>query len=372
MTQVINTVTAEVPNTAFGVNRFEDYPVGGYGCCSDLPFQLHQRITTDSSLALAGVGALAVRNGSDLPEAGWEAMYHIASGGALSWMGGLIAAYDPNPGYDPATNGLLGGVGFRDNALPIVVSVTDVRWHDTALPPNPCGSDVYGSDVNAHGKAAAIAAMQTAHAKALGIGTLGNSGGCSPRLDMEEAATATGARVAPSAFDLGGRPPMCSATQCCTGVNGQGRPTDVDGLCPLVYDVDANGGGNVGAQIAQAIRLLVNYGVIDISALKDSVPQPNAFGGLTDPADFITDIIPVGLTPTPPGGIVLDPTGHIFLDVEPGTTATFDVHAVNTILMQTTDPQVFTMKIRVMGDAVTILDTRQVIIIVPPQGTIIQ
>jgi len=286
-------------------------------------------------------------------------------------MGGLIAAYNPMTGYDPATNGLIGGVGFRENALPIVVQISDARWHDIVTPPSPCGGDVYGADVNGKGKAAAINAATLISAKVLGIASMENSGGCSPRLDMEEIATATGARVAPPAFDLGGRPAGCSATQCCTGYNGAGRPTDVDGLCPLVYDVDSSGGGNIPGQISQAIRLLVNYGVLDISAVKDSVPQPNAFGGLTDPGEFITDILPVQLTPVPAGGVMLDPTGHIFLDVEPGTTATFDVHAVNTILMQTTDPQVFTMKIRVMGDGVTLLDTRQVIIIVPPQGTII-
>jgi hypothetical protein len=138
-----------------------------------------------------------------------------------------------------------------------------------------------------------------------------------------------------------------------------------------VFDTDSGGSG-LGGTIVAGIRALVNYAVIDISAITDSVPQPNAHGGTTDPADFITDIIPVNLTPLPSGGIVLDATGRIFVDVQPGTTATFDVEAENTILMPAADPQVFTLKIRVLGDAVTTLDTRSVVIIVPPQGTVIE
>jgi hypothetical protein len=101
------------------------------------------------------------------------------------------------------------------------------------------------------------------------------------------------------------------------------------------------------------------------------MPQPNAFGGTTDPSVFITDIIPVNLTPVPSGGIRLDPTGRIFLDVLPGTTATFDVQARNTVLMQARDAQVFTLQIEVLGDGITVLSTRQVVIIVPPRGSII-
>ena len=52
--------------------------------------------------------------------------------------------------------------------------------------------------------------------------------------------------------------------------------------------------------------------------------------------------------------------------------ATFDVKAENTILMQAADPQVFTLKIRVIGDGITVLDTRQVVIIVPPAGSVIE
>jgi hypothetical protein len=369
LSSIITQITSEIPNTAIGVSRYEDFPVSPFGSSSfgDQPFQLHQRVTTNVALAQAGVDLLGTRGGSDLSESGWEALHRIATGALIQWTGGSIGTYDPNLGYDPATNGLIGGVGYRAGALPIAVQITDARSHDTVAVPNPCGGDqLYGSSVSAHSKAATIAALQAASIRVVGVSSLQNTGGCSPRQDLEEVATATGARVPPTAWAG-----SCGAGQCCTGLNGAARAPDGSGLCPLVFDV-SNAGGGLGASVIAGIRALVNYAVIDISAITDSVPQPNAHGGTTDPADFITDIVPVNLTPLPAGGIVLDGTGHIFLDVQPGTTATFDVEAENTILMPAADPQVFTLKIRVLGDAITTLDTRQVVIIVPPQGTIIE
>jgi hypothetical protein len=375
---VIDQVNAEVPNTAFGVSRYEDFPVGGYGGGPDRPFQLHQRITTNPALAQAGVEALFTRGGGDLPESGWEALYRIGNGGLISWNGGFIDAYNPLAGYDPATNGLIGGVGFRADSLPIIVQITDNSSHDVVAVTPGCGGDIYGTDVMAHSKAIAIAAVQGIGAKVITLASkqFGEFDGCSPRHDGIEIAELTDAKVPPAAWGpVGVRPAGCPEDQCCTALNDAddtplGRAPGTDGLCPLVFDVGADGGG-VGAALAAGIKALVNFSVFDISAVTDSFEQPNAFGGLTDPAEFITDIVPITLDPEPPGGVTLDPTGHIFLDVDPGTTATFDVRAANTTLMQSTDPQVFTMKIRVLGDAVTTLDTRQVVIIIPASSIII-
>jgi hypothetical protein len=369
---VVTQLAAEIPNMAFGVSRYEDFPTGQYGSAGDLPFELHQRITTNTTAVQTGVNALFTRGGFDLPESGWEALYRVATGGLVSWPGNSIPAWDANIGYDPATNGLIGGVGFRAGALPIAVQITDARSHDTTtLSPGCAATDVYTIS-GPHSKATAIAALQAASIRVVGVATTLNGAGCNPRQDLEEAATATGARVPPEAWGpVGTRPASCAISQCCTGLAGAGRAVDGGGLCPLVFDVNSDGSG-LGNTIVTGIRALANFAVIDISAIKDSVPQPNAHGGTTDPALFITDILPITLTPLPPSGVILDGTGHIFLDVQPGTTATFDVKAENTILMPAADPQVFTLKIRVMGDGITTLSTRQVVIIVPPQGTIIE
>jgi hypothetical protein len=55
----------------------------------------------------------------------------------------------------------------------------------------------------------------------------------------------------------------------------------------------------------------------------------------------------------------------IFRDVLPGTPVTFTVHARNTIVESRTEAQLFRVTIRVMGDGVTVLDERDVYVIVP-------
>ncbi len=362
---------AGIPNSAFGVSRFEDFPISGYGAGGDLPFEMHQRVTTNQAEVQAGVNALSLGDGSDVPESGWESLHRIATGDLISWDTGSIAAFNAASGYDPTKHGLLGGVGFREGALPIIVQVGDARWHDTTAVANPCGSDVYGGTVDAHSKAVTLTALQGLGARVIGVSSLQFNNGCNPRPDFEEAAYATGAVVAPAAFDLGGRPMNCAANQCCTGLSGAGRAADGDGLCPLVFDVAADGSGAFASQIVNAVRVLTNFAVLDISSRTQSVLQQTASGASIDPADFITDIVPNSLVPVPAGGVQLDGTGRIFLDVEPGTQATFDVTAENTIVQGAADPQVFTLQIQVRGDGVTTLDTRQVVIIVPPDVEII-
>jgi hypothetical protein len=379
ITQITNPATG-VPNTAIGVSVFKDFPVFPYGSAGDVPYQLRQRVSSVASEAQAALNPLTAAGGGDTPESGWEALYQIAAGTGVNWGSGSIGGFNAANGYDANKHGLIGGVGFRAGALPIIVQIGDAFPH---FPDGggTCSDGFFNANIGypglggAHARSAAITALTGIGARVIGIVSnefSPTAGTCSPRGQLEYAATQTSARVPPAAFDLGGRPAGCSASQCCTGVSGTGKAPDASGLCPLVFEVNANGTGNFVGQVVNAVKSLVNFAVIDVSAAKDSAPQPNAFGGTTDPKDFITDIIPVTLTPTPPGGVQLDGTGRIFLDVTPGTTATFDVQAENTILMQAADPQVFTLKIRVLGDGVTVLDTRQVVIIVPPMGSTVE
>jgi hypothetical protein len=375
ITQITDPVNG-VPNTAVGVSSYDDFPLSPWGTAAfgDRVHRMFQRVTSVPAEAQAGVNMLqtvGAGGGNDTPESGWEALYQIATG--VGNAQGLADPFVATNGYDPAKHGLLGGVGFRAGAVPIVVQITDAVSHDGEATSQVCSPYVMQyTGVTAASRTQAMNALVGLGARVIGIASTEFAPGaqCNPRVDLELAATTTSARVPPVAFDLGGRPPGCAANQCCTGINGAGRATDGAGLCPLVYDVTAAGAG-VGTSIVNAIKMLVNFAVIDVSTRKVSMLQPNAFGGLTDPALFITDIIPIALNPNPPGGMVLDPTGRIILDVQPGTTATFDVKARNDFLMEADNPQVFTLKIDVVGDGITTLDTRQVVIIVPASSTII-
>ena len=58
-----------------------------------------------------------------------------------------------------------------------------------------------------------------------------------------------------------------------------------------------------------------------------------------------------------------------FVNVTPGTVVTFTVTAYNDSVAQTAVDQVFTVHLQVIGDGVTVLDEKPVIIVVPRLGT---
>jgi hypothetical protein len=119
---IIPGVQGAIPDPAFAVSSFEDYPVDPFGDpgFGDLPFRLGTAITTNGATAQAAVNGLTTRNGVDLPESGIESLYQIATGAGTAWTGGSTP---------PFTGTGIGGVGFRNDSLPIIVHVTDAISH---------------------------------------------------------------------------------------------------------------------------------------------------------------------------------------------------------------------------------------------------
>ncbi len=130
-TLIIPGVQAAVPDPAFGVVAYEDFPLAPYGNSGTRPFRLGARITTDGPSAQAALNALSISTGADIPESGIEALYQIASGVGVNWTGGSVPPFDPMLNSVPGvSDGTIGGVGFRAGALPVVVHVTDAISHD--------------------------------------------------------------------------------------------------------------------------------------------------------------------------------------------------------------------------------------------------
>ncbi|MBK8012441.1 MAG: hypothetical protein IPK13_13910 [Deltaproteobacteria bacterium] len=132
---IVPGVTTSVPDAAFSVTSFEDYPVVPFGnpSYSDRPFEIQTRVTTDVTRAQAAVDALEAvsASGGNIPESGLEALYQIATGAGTSWPGGQTPAFDPAVGLVPGVaDGTIGGVGFRSDSLPIVVHITDALSHE--------------------------------------------------------------------------------------------------------------------------------------------------------------------------------------------------------------------------------------------------
>jgi hypothetical protein len=384
---VIPGIYNAVANTQFGVGALEDFPISPYGnstCGSsgpDQPLHLLQPVTGNVASVTAGVNALATSTGApigcggDGPEGGLEAIYQVATGEGLT---------GPAPTNVPANHTGVGGVGFRSGVMPVVVTISDVLSHGAgepvcSSPGYPTTSDYAGSVAAvAHTRAQTKAALGNICARAVGIAAINTSipGACSAQEYLEDLSRTTGARVAPSAWDVGGRPANCATGLCCTDFAGAGRAPDADGLCPVVFRVPTDGTG-VGQQIATGIQMLARFATFTVPTDRSGVMTDINGNPLPAPhttADFLKSIAPTSFVLPPPPPVVPNPTfdATTFYGVTPGTKITFTVDAFNDFVMQTNDAQIFRATIRVTASGCTPLDQRDVLILVPPTPVVIQ
>ena len=208
---IIADIQAQIADANFGVASFEDYPIDNYGTagCNDQPFELFTPITNDVNLAQNGVNMLSnggspIGCGADGAESSIEALYQIATGT------GLVAP--PPTNVAPNMDGI-GGVGFREDAMPVVVSITDAVSHNS----EGCGVDYAGAVAAvAASEAEAMEALQNICARVVPVAvgfSNGSAGGCNALGDGIDYANATGSVIPPEAWDLapGGRPAGCAA-----------------------------------------------------------------------------------------------------------------------------------------------------------------
>jgi hypothetical protein len=369
-------IRAVVMDSDFGVGSMQDFPLDGYGedgC--DEPFRLLQPITGDLAAVSAGVNGLSngfgspIGCGNDTPEGGIESIYQAATGNGLT---------GPAPTSVPANHSGIGGVGFRTNTLPVIVSVSDATSHgpgETAL----CNGEPVAYDATvsafAHSRAQTKDALNSICARAVGIAPVET---CDAEEYFGYLATASGARVPPAAWDVGTRPVGCAETQCCTGFNGAGVTPDPDGLCPLVFQVQTSGAG-VTASIVTGIQMLARFATFTVPTETAGVTTDINGNPLPVPhntIDFLKAIIPQSYLLPPPPPTLPAPSfdATTFYNVTPGTIVTFAVDAFNDFVPQTTDAQIFVATITVTagGCSTIALDKRDVLILVPPIPIVVQ
>ncbi len=378
LNNIVNTIKAAIPSTAFGVARYEDFPTGTYGGFSDVPFGLLHRVMTVATSAglssvTAKVNALGpASGGSDGPESGWEAMYQTATGKGVNVGGANVPAFNAATAY-PATPptgesvGSIGGAGFRTGSMPIIIWASDAASHD------PAGYSPY-SFSGAASSTTAVSELSKIGAKVIGVMSQGGYAATQAISDLRKTAETTGATVSPSAFGaVGFRPTTCALTQCCTGLNGVGQAPNSSGLCPLVYTISDSGQG-LGNTVIDGIKTLISYGKIDINA--------TAIDDATDTVDavmsFIQSLAVHNVTSTSPqctGSLTVadvspagDGINDTFKQVQPATPVCFDVTAKkNTTIKPTAVPQLFQATIQVLGDGKAKLSERKVFFVVPPE-----
>ncbi len=140
-----------IEDMAYGFATYDDYTCCGYGYSSsgDNPFILQQQVTTDTTLVQTALNACPNHYGGDGPESSIEALYQGITGDGydMSCDGAYTAADDVLPfiasasdpfggtggeGYDGTTPdaGTRGGMGFRDYALAVLIFATDADLRD--------------------------------------------------------------------------------------------------------------------------------------------------------------------------------------------------------------------------------------------------
>ena len=197
--------------------------------------------------------------------------------------------------------------------MPVIVAISDADSHRMSPDPGACNgvNDDYTGTVAtvAHSLPLTETALNTICARFVGIAPIGNAT-CSAVNYYTALGTTSGSRVPPAAWDVGTRPTGCAATQCCTGQNGVGQATDVDGLCPLVFLASTSGTG-VSTSVVTGIQMLTRFATFTASTMKsggttDNMNNPLPAGHTT--ADFITAITPASFTLPPPPPNLPNPT----------------------------------------------------------------
>jgi hypothetical protein len=325
-TYVIPGIADFIPDAWYGVGRFDDYPVDPYGDPrTDVVFELLQRMTDDPAVAQAAVDRLAANGGMDGPESQVPALWATATGlGLGSYLSPSSICASPETGY-PC---------FRPDALPLVLLVTDAPFHNDAD-----GLDPYeGIDPVPPTYDQALAELAAIHAKVIPFST----GGDYSRDDCTRIAVDSGA------VDSAGEPVLIEAADDGTGLS----MGIVEALWTVASNVPVTIRGRGRDDPSDAV---------DATAFIERI-EPNATGGVADPRD--PSMICVG------GLEIADSTGDghpdVFTRVVPGTTICLDiVPAMNVTVPPEHEVRIHTAYIDVMGDDVTLLDTREVYFVVP-------
>ena len=331
-----------IPDIAFGVAEFNDYSYAAYDPntnsivdlgtpeWNDKPFRLNQQVTTSSTQVQAALADTLPldNNGADLPESAMEGLLQVTTGigydqdcdgvydaptdvrpfiptaagpGADAFGGSVAGQY--NPGV-PGT-GDLGGVGFRDGSVPIVVYATDAFMRDSEanylLPPG-CSDPAGASQV--------IDAVNDLGGKLIGIG-----------VNTEQT-------VLPPATPL--PIPQMNALAVATGsqadINGDGNPQN------LVFQ---GLGATTVANVISGIEALTTSGEFDLTLQVEDQP----FG-------FVTGITPAEHTAVPVN-----------------TQVEFEISIFPAVPQQNSD-QVFVFPMQVIGDGTSVLAEWELILVV--------
>lgn len=282
----------EISDVAFGLATFSDFPIEPYGRSGDSPFSLLVEVTRDASAVEDALREVGTSIGGDEPESQAEALYRVATAEE---------------------------VGFRPEALPVVLLFTDAPFHD-----GPSGLHAYDGLSPAPATwQQAVDALRGVGAHAVGLDS-SEGGGAETAADLRATASALGT------VDLGGAPLVFESGD------------EVAALSSTVVDAVVT--------LAQEVRL-------DVDALVEDVP-----GDAYDGRDFVLAIRPLSASPA---DAVRAIDGVAFRGVVPGTRLTFALVLASSIVEPTDTPVTVPLRIIVRGSFRTVLAVVRVDLVLP-------
>ncbi len=319
-TTVFDGLRAAIPDVWIGAGHFDQCPDARRA--EDFGIVNAQASTSDVASVVAALDTIVSRVGGGPSEPYGQAAWLFATGDHTPFVD---AAGTAQVAPAACSAGTVGYGCVRSDALPILVMIGDEAYGQG----NGCDAVFTTTEI--------AAALSSIGAKLVVIGR--------PSDPWTEIATMSGS-------------------------------VDTSGA-PYVY---ALGGGTVDAEVVTAITSLASSIPLDLTARArdaddDGVDatifieriEANTAGGVADPRD------PSVICAGPRTAEDRDGDGFLetFPDVPPGTAVCFDViPRMNTTVMASDTPQVFRAQIDVVGDGVTVLDTRDVFFLVPPdEGT---
>ncbi len=324
-TSIVPGLRAAIPDVEMGVGAFSDFPTFPYGnrlVPPDQPYWNDQDITDDDAAVQEALQGVIDRGGDGIDDAESyvAALWFTATGGGLAAGGADIPERVCPPVLDePGTRA--GYPCFRPGALPIIVLIGDAPFHNgpDGYSPYSFAAPTYAEAVDALlGLGARVVGVFVDNGVLLGIG----------QTHQQRLATDTGT------------------------VDAAGAPL-------VSYSAD----GTVSDEIVDLVTTLARFTPQDVTTTTEDGPAVDPYD--VDAGRFITAITPASAFPAD-GCDGWDDT--TFFNVQPGTSVAFDVTFDNTFFEPRDTAAVFEATIVVLGNGVARLDSRRVIIIVPPNG----
>ncbi len=354
---IVPGIRAAIPDVRIGVGSFDSAPrapEGSPGSPGDYVLWVRQPVDPDASLSQAAFDNMRTITtdapgyyGGDGPECQTEALYESLTGNGMSGHESDTAArYSVHDARDPAGNGWVptmipgtdcpiapdspspfGWACFAEGRVPILILASDAPWYNGTAPDDPTAS-------YEHTFAELQAAMLARGAYFIGIDVGLGTGGYT-YADSVTLANATGTR------------------------DGSGNP--------LVFGPGSGGLSGIAGNIVDAVVTLAGSTVQDITTRTDPDPTETRLPAGHTTRDFIRAVTPDHASPEAPTGYARKDT-TTFYGVDPATIVYFDVDFYNDFQLPIPTAQLFRATIQVLGRAGSIVDHRDVFMIVPPEG----